>query len=231
MIEDKRGELEECEALLHKIEAARNFHLDIAALGFPSKLPFKAVSLRELLIHRVADLAKVAVEQFRSGGTVPAVLATRAVIETTAILAALRMLVTDVIQEQGYKPGHDATLMKLLFGSKTGNTPEEAINVLTQVEKLNKKFDGVRWWYDQLSEFAHPNHDGLLGCYAIVHRQEFMVDLGANESSRTFGEKVGLPALLCTLEIFALYFDELAQTLPEFAEICHAVIVAPDKKS
>src|SRR5215475_4101125 len=51
-----------------------------------SKLPYKATSFRELLIHRVSDIADVAIELYESNRLVPAFILTRALVETTAIL-------------------------------------------------------------------------------------------------------------------------------------------------
>lgn len=217
----KGAEIGDVEALLAGFIVARNEQLDIAAMGFPSKLPFKAVSLRELLIHRVADLSYGALESYRCGMVVPAILLTRAVVETAALIFALHTLVLDVVTRKSLIADDDSRLMKMLFGRRDGLPGETATNILTRIDQLDQSYKGYRWWYDKLSEVAHPNHDGLLGSYGVIHKEEFLLDLGVNDSIRGFANKVGLPALMCSLEIAAHYCNELSQTLPEFREICH----------
>ncbi|MGH8667447.1 MAG: hypothetical protein ACREUX_24590, partial [Burkholderiales bacterium] len=51
-----------------------------------SKIPYKAASFREVLMHRLSDLSDVAVELFEARRLVPAFIQTRAVLETTAML-------------------------------------------------------------------------------------------------------------------------------------------------
>jgi uncharacterized YccA/Bax inhibitor family protein len=60
-----------------------------AALTFKSKLPFKALSVREVLIYRVSALSAAAVEMFEQRRLVPAAVLTRAVVETVAVSRSL----------------------------------------------------------------------------------------------------------------------------------------------
>lgn len=68
--------------------------LYVASLSLNSKLPYKATSFRELLIHRVSDIADTAVELYETKRLVPAFIMTRALIETTAMLYWLHLEIT-----------------------------------------------------------------------------------------------------------------------------------------
>ena len=65
--------------------------IQIGALSLNSELPFRAVSLRESLFHRMCQLATATVEQFEAGRGVPATLLTRASMETFALLYGLHI--------------------------------------------------------------------------------------------------------------------------------------------
>lgn len=73
-------------------QLASNLHtslpkqLDAGSFTLKSKLPYKATSFREVLIHRVSDIADVAIELYRTDRLVPAFIATLAVVETTAMV-------------------------------------------------------------------------------------------------------------------------------------------------
>jgi hypothetical protein len=66
-----------------------------ASLTRKSKLPYKAVSLREILIHRVSALSTAAVEMFEQQRLVPAVVLTRAIVETVAVTFNLHKKLTE----------------------------------------------------------------------------------------------------------------------------------------
>lgn len=45
-----------------------------------------------------------------------------------------------------------------------------ARNVLTVIQRLNKEFGGagILWFYEGLSEHAHPNYHGMLASFSLV---------------------------------------------------------------
>src|SRR5207249_3038411 len=60
----------------------------VQAVAFTSKskLPFKAQAIRELLLHRTSALASAAVDLFEQKRVIPAVVLTRCIVETLAVL-------------------------------------------------------------------------------------------------------------------------------------------------
>ena len=78
--------LDYVKALTQQIVASLPQRLDPATISLTAKLPFRAMSLREALIHRVADLSEAAVRLYESGQTLPAFVITRALMETAASL-------------------------------------------------------------------------------------------------------------------------------------------------
>ena len=172
-----------------KLKLARDFALNIPAdlpkeiearvFTLKSKIPFKATSLREVLLHRIAELASVAVELYDKDKLVPAFIITRAVVETASIIFWLHEKVSDFFLSKDVKLLDDF-LMKAMLGSRDGTTDLESYNILTAVDHVNKRFSGFRRMYDRMREFTHPNWSGSLGCYGKIDEKKHQLNLGAN---------------------------------------------------
>lgn len=67
MVESAEELMEEIRGRLSAIEASLPRELDILAVSPRSKLPFKALSYRETLIWRMAELSRTAYEVFAAG--------------------------------------------------------------------------------------------------------------------------------------------------------------------
>lgn len=191
-----------------------------ASLSLSSKLPFKAVSLREVLIHRIAELSEVAVELFELKKIVPAIIMTRAVFETTAVLYWLYKSIKQVCatKELG---NIDEFFMKSLFGSKDEERLPESYNILTAINHTDKDSQGYRNAYNSLSEFAHPNWSGLSGAYSKLNREKIILELGKELGNIPLS--VALPLLLGALTLFIDYYNEMETYLLQFNEICDKI--------
>jgi hypothetical protein len=212
--------IERATALAEMLSASLVKEIDIRALGMPSKLPFKAVTVRELLAHRLAELSVTAVELFKSGRVVSAILLTRAALETTSTLFVLSARIHESLKRRDLS-GVDESLMKMLFGGRSEMAPERAINVLSHLDKMDKKYEGTRWWYDELSEYTHPNFPGLMGSYGNIDEEEFIVHLGINERTEEAGIKFGVSALCSCLEVAVYIYNQMGGPLGEFCLLCH----------
>lgn len=175
-----------------------------------SKLPYKAGSFREVLIHRVSDLADVAIDLYESGRLVPAFVMTRAVVETTAVVYWLHKKSRDLIEKQDEK-AFDEFLMKGMLGSKDKTTRYESYNVLTAVDHLDNEFPGLRDMYNTLCEFTHPNWSGVMGSYSSVESEKYLLHLGKEHRQPPLA--FGLAPLIGGLSMFQHYYNELAEVL------------------
>lgn len=136
-----------------------------------SKLPYKATSFREVLIHRFSDIADVALELYENRKLVPAFIATRAVVETSAMIYWLYRKSEEFL-EKGDEDSFDEFLMKGMLGSKDGTTKYESYNILTAVDRLDKEYEGLRKMYDTLCEFTHPNWSGVMAAYSKIEKEK-----------------------------------------------------------
>jgi hypothetical protein len=175
-----------------------------------SKLPWKATQLRELLLHRVSDIADVAIELYESGRAVPALILTRALVKTTAMVYRLFQKSREFMIQPDDK-SYDDFLIKGLLGSKNERTKVESYNVLTAVNHLDRKFNGLRKMYDTLCEFTHPNWCGVMGSYSMIDEEQYVLYLGKNAAHLPL--QFCLAPLITSLCIFVEYYDQLADLL------------------
>lgn len=189
--------------------------IEIAALPLNSKLPFKALSLRELLIHRVSDLASPAVDLFEQGRLIPAVLLTRGVIETVAVAFSLHKAL------ERFAGSHDVAafddfLMQSLMGGRLQDSSHRAINIVTLVQHVEKSIPGFESSYNSLSEFAHPNWAGMLGAFGEIDRESFELRLGPNQRTSAFS--TGVNALGGALLTFHHFYNGMVEMLQQINE-------------
>src|SRR5258708_1364154 len=117
-----------------RLTASLPDRIQISALTFKSKLPFKALAIRELLIHRVSELASSAVENFEIGRVVSGIALTRAVMETGALIFELHRRVTQFLVDKNVEQ-FDSFLMISLMGSHNNADLPLAMNVLTVINR------------------------------------------------------------------------------------------------
>lgn len=199
--------LREARGFVETFGASLPDRVQAAALTLKSKIPFKAVSIRELLLHRVHALAGAAVELFESNRVIPAVILTRAVVETTAVMFTLHERLVRFLENQ--RTGElDDFLMRNLVGARNNPEMPISINILTLVDRVEKTIPGFRSSYDGLCECAHPNWAGAFGAYGEVDRQKLELKLGP--SSRTAAFSAGVSALSGALLTFHYYYNDSA---------------------
>ena len=190
-----------------------------ASLSVKSKIPFKAVPLREVLFYRITELAEVACALYEEKKIVSAFIITRAVMETAAVLYWLHTQIQAVVESKELGDV-DTFLMRALFGWRDATMPAQAFNILKAIDEVEKQFTGYRGLYDALSEFTHPNWSGVHGAYAKTDRENFLENLGPEFTELPL--VIGLKPLPASLEVFKFYYDQLSEIFPEFIKICDA---------
>lgn len=203
------------------LESSLPRRVDGYALSPDSKLPMKAMLYREVLIWRMAELSRGAMENLETENLSVAVILIRAAVETTAALWYLRAKLDDAVKNQS-KGDIDDFLMKLLMGSKTVPELPQAINVLTFVDRVNKDIDGFRERYDNLSEFAHPNWAGTSLLYSKPDKKNLWTDFDKNIRGLNSTRQAGALNLSVALMLFERTYQEIGDLVPEFVKVCSA---------
>ena len=135
--------------------------------------PFRCWVLREAAFWRLTDLLTQSYYLHQQGHGLGARILLRSGFETLAALIYLNHNIDAVLEgEMAFHKFSNLTTRQV-GGSK--NVPERpsAVNVITMIDKGDKKYTGLRQLYDSLSESAHPNFEGLVWGYSKVDHEEY----------------------------------------------------------
>jgi hypothetical protein len=122
--------LKEARGFVDVFASSLSERVQVAALTLKSKIPFKALSVRELLLHRVFALASAAVELFEANRVIPAVILTRAVVETLAVMFTFHERLSRFLENKNATE-LDKFLMCSLVGARNNPDMPRSINILT----------------------------------------------------------------------------------------------------
>ncbi|MBW2605065.1 MAG: hypothetical protein JRE28_12245, partial [Deltaproteobacteria bacterium] len=115
---DSNKDIEICKELVALFKNNLPSRVDPASLTWESKIPWKAMALREALLYRVAELSESAIDLYEKGNrTISAFIITRAVHETTALFYSFYERLEKVTSSR-FLGDFDEFIMRLLFGWK-----------------------------------------------------------------------------------------------------------------
>jgi len=218
--------MSEIRGRLELIESSLPHEVDALAVSPTSRLPFMALTFRETLIWRMAELSRSAYEEFIKERLSAAILLTRGAVETSAALWYLDTKVSSALKAEAL--GDIAQyLMQLFGGHRAFPDLPQAISVLTFVGCVEKRLEGFRHQYDLLSEFAHPNWAGTTGLYSKINYANAVTDYGSNPRRMAGPKGVGVTNLSVALAMFELSYNHLSDVMPAFVALCEAALKHP----
>ena len=195
--------LETAKGVVRDLTASLPASIDPAMLTLRSKLPFTALSIREVLFHRVANLSAAAVTLYEVHDYLGGVILTRSIFETVAIAFAVERAL-DRFARIRNKDALHRYLMQVLLARGAPDAKYKPMDVTGLVNSLDKKALGFRSTYNAFSECVHPNWSGTFGTFARIDEETKMVHLGVSERSATWG--AGIHALTgCLVEFLRIY--------------------------
>ena len=135
------------------------------------KAPYRSLVLRETVSWRTQDLLQQSLFLYDQDHLLGARILLRSAFETLAILIYLNQYTRKVLS--GKLDFHEFSnkTSTLLLGCRDDSTPHNAINIMTVIEKCNSRYPGIKSLYAQLSESAHPNHEGICVGYSDIDRK------------------------------------------------------------
>lgn len=197
--------------------------ISVGAFSIIAKIPHKVHSLREALFHRVFNLSEIALSLLKNNEFIPSLLLIRSVLECTAVMYYLDKNVRKCIQESAISD-FDDKIMRMLLGSRDETTKVQAINILTIIDHWTKTDTIIRKMYDDLSEFTHTNWSGVEGSYGKIDKEKLIVTFRKNTSKNSWPYILAITVLDISLRYFIHYYDEIADFLKKFAELCEKEI-------
>jgi hypothetical protein len=204
--------LETARAVTADLNASLPASVDPAMLTLRSKLPFTALSIREVLFHRVSHLAVAAVTLYEAQDYLGGVIITRSIFETVALAFAVERALNRFIRVRNKEALH-RYLMQVLLAHGAPDAKYKPMDVTGLVDSLDKKAPGFRDAYNAFSECVHPNWSGTYGTFARIDPESRVLHLGMSEDSSTWG--AGIHALTGALIEFQRIYAALPPLITE----------------
>ena len=108
-------------------------------------------------------------------------------------------------------------LMQTAFGSRDESSQFTALNVLTMLDHLNKKY-GCQDLYAHLSEYTHPNLKGGLMAYSDIKLKTLRAEFGINPGRLPL-IPFGLGDLELILEMGIGEYEDIAKEATNFEDM------------
>lgn len=151
------------------------------------KATTRSVVFREATAWRTHDLLSQAVYLYEGKHLLGARILVRSAIETVAVLTYLNQITRKVVSGDLDFFDFSKRTAQLLLGSKDGSTSQSSINIITILEKVERRIPGISKVYASLSESAHPNYEGTANGYGIVDQESFAAEF-KNRWSEKYAE-------------------------------------------
>ena len=189
------------------------------------KAPFRSMMLREATFWRQHDLMEQSYRLHQEGHGLGARILLRSGFETLATLIYLNMLTEQVFDGTLDFHAFGDKTTTLLPGSRNDEVMPRSINVMTVLEKCDKRYPGMMELYADLSESAHPNYEGLCGGYSTIDHDEYET-VFSNRWMEMHGDR-HLDAMTLCMGTFHHEYDEV---WPDLFERLEKWIEANDEK-
>jgi hypothetical protein len=206
------------ELRLHLVDIIEHFHYSKTA-----KIPFKVHSFIEIMNLRMLDFSEAVQLLLKQDKVVPAIPLIRSLFENVAITYRVISAVESSLSNNKLTNDFDDLITKIKFGTRYKDEIV-SINILTQIDKLDKQFNGLRKYYDALCEFTHPNWDGVEGSYSEldeVKRCTYIQKIITTDHSLIDFFQT---CFLLIISIFSGSAEWLRNNLQVFTELCESEI-------
>jgi len=212
-------------ACLERLLIQRKSEIAVQGSFIESKTGWKCAILQQALLYRVCAVANGAANQWNSGNIIASVTLSRSLLETIVVANHIReeLLRLREPMNQDAADAIDDLCNKHLFATRNQGTVDAgyghlATNIITYVNKFDKKIPSIREAYDFLSEFAHPNGSGHLFTYGEINRETGHVTF--HESApRVRGIQGHVIACFTLLKFFELAMQTLDETISMVCEV------------
>src|SRR5262249_46732621 len=123
---------------------------------------------------RLEDLLQQSYALHKLQHSLGALILLRSALETLGTLIYLNQLTAGLLDGSlNFHDFSDQTTV-LLLRSRNTSTAYSSINIVTVLQKCAKRYDVIEQFYADLSESAHPNHEGLILGYSKPDQENFI---------------------------------------------------------
>lgn len=201
--------VEEAKEIAASLAEALPEKLSVASLGVMEKAPFQLLSIREPLLWRTEELSRCALKALEEGDLTVAASLARSVAESVAVVWRLAKII-----ERPFDPSQaNADLMNIFGASRTLDNSRYRYQILNFIDQIDKDVPGTRLMYDDLSEIAHPNWEGVAGLYSKLNRDDYQVIFGRDKHFYRLRRTQTAILLLTFLQLFELKYNWISDRL------------------
>lgn len=143
------------------------------ATAYKWKALWRVWMLREATLWREHDLMTQSFTLHEQGHGLGARILLRSGFETLATLTYLNLLIEQVLEGKLNFHVFGEKTTKLLIGTRNNEEMPVSINIMTVLEKCEKRYPGLMKLYADLSESAHPSYEGLMSGYSKTDHDEY----------------------------------------------------------
>lgn len=162
--------------------------------------------LREAVCWRLQDLLAQSYALHQQGHGLGARILLRSGFESLATLIYLNQLMQQVLGGTLSFHVFGKKTATLLLGSRDGSTKHQSLNIMTVLEKCDKRYPGLATLYGILSESAHPNYEGMVAGYSRIDHDEYATNF-SNRWMELYGERHLASVVLCMNTFHSEYND------------------------
>jgi hypothetical protein len=226
-------DLPKIERLLRDLAVRKEKETNVRTLSPVAKMPVKIHDLLQIGLRRSLELAEASVRELNREHVSSSFVLVRGIFETTCLLFdAVRRVITVTEDNDPAKLDElDKFLMDVLFGFKSTewHFSEDFVarNVLTIIERVSKQVGiDLMWYYEGLSEHAHPNYLGMMATYREPAEEGNPVVRFADSpnESRDASIIIAIGGLFIALDMLRLGIEQHAEVKGRFAAMCERAI-------
>jgi hypothetical protein len=202
----------------HYVPSSENTFTNLAGISITSKIPSKIMGVIGSLAWRAHDFADLSQELFVRKRVVPAIVLTRTLMETTALLHLVYKKINQAVNAQELEE-LDEFIIKCMSGNRLNPTEPDSPNILTAIQHLEKEGGCERYsdFYNSLCEFVHPNSLGTFYAYSSYFDRDRLLSFGQNKGLTE--SNAGAFAGVFALEVFIEFFDRISALIPKVNEL------------
>lgn len=171
------------------------------------KLTYRLIVVREGICWRLVDILEQAFYMGQNNMLVGARILTRAGLETLCFLIYMNRKTQQVVENKLSFNDFEGLTRRFIIGAKNNPKMPEPINVSKYIQESEQKYKGIERIYNDLSETAHPNYEGISQGYTKLKREEFETEFGVFWEE-LFGNQHEIAIELC-LSIFEHEYNEV----------------------
>lgn len=181
-------------------------------VAYKWKATFRCWLLREAAFWRITDLLTQSYLLHQQGHGLGARVLLRSGFETLATLIYLNQLMQQVLENELDFHAFAKRTSVLLLGSRDGSTNHKSLNILTILQKCDKRYPGLEKLYGTLSESAHPNYEGMVVGYSKVDHDEYATKF-SNRWMQIYGKSHLGSMELCMMTFYHEYNEVWADLM------------------